>query len=86
MPAGTLIHQPHHRIRHDLVDVRGHVTLRYLGKLRHLDVGWRFRGQRIRLYIVDDHVDVVTEDGELVGEITLDPERDYHPINRAPST
>ena len=40
MPAGTLINQPHHRIRHDVVDVRGHVSLRYLGKLRHLNVGW----------------------------------------------
>ena len=83
MPAGTLINQPHHRIRHDVVDVRGHVTLRYLGKLRHLNVGWGYRGQRIRLYIVDDHVDVVTEDGELVGEITLNPERDYQPIKRS---
>jgi Integrase core domain len=83
MPAGTLINQPHHRIRHDVVDVRGHVTLRYLGKLRHLNVAWGYRGQRIRLYIVDDHVDVVTEDGELVGEIILNAERDYQPIVRS---
>jgi transposase InsO family protein len=82
MPAGSLINQPHHRIRHDVVDNRGHVTLRYLGKLRHLNVGWAHQGQPIRLYIVDDHVDVVTEDGELVGEITLNPDRDYQPIRR----
>lgn len=82
MPAGTLIDQPHHRIRHDVVDVRGHVTLRYLGQLRHLNVGWSYRGQSIRLYVVDDHVDIVTEDGELVGEIILNPERDYQPIIR----
>jgi transposase InsO family protein len=86
MPAGTLIDQPHHRIRHDVVDVRGHVTLRYLGKLRHLNVGWPYRGQPIRLYVVDDHVDVVTEDGELVGEIVLNPDRDYQPIIRNYST
>jgi len=82
MPAGTLINQPHHRIRHDIVDSRGHVTLRYLGKLRHLNVGWHHVGHRIRLYIVDEHVDVVTEDGELVGEIFLNPDRDYQPIIR----
>ena len=82
MPPGSLINQPHHRIRHDVVDMRGHVTLRYLGKLRHLNVGWAFQGQPIRLYIVDDHVDIVTEDGELVGEITLNPDRDYQPIKR----
>jgi transposase InsO family protein len=84
MPAGTLIDQPHHRIRHDVVDVRGHVTLRYLGKLRHLNVGWAYQGQRIRLYIVDEHVDIVTEDGELVGEIILNPDRNYQPIIRPP--
>lgn len=83
MPAGTLIDQPHHRIRFDVVDVRGHVTLRYLGKLRHLNVGWGYRGQPIRLYVVDNHVDIVTEDGELVGEITLNPDRDYQPIIRS---
>jgi hypothetical protein len=86
MPAGTLIDQPHHRIRFDVVDVRGHVTLRYLGKLRHLNVGWGYRGQPIRLYVVDDHVDIVTEDGELVGEITLNPNRDYQPLIRKHST
>ena len=82
MPAGSLINQPHHRIHRDVVDNRGHVTLRYLGKLRHLNVGWTHQGDPIRLYIVDDHVDVVTEDGELVGEITLNPDRDYQPLRR----
>jgi transposase InsO family protein len=83
MPAGTLIDQPHHRIRFDVVDVRGHVTLRYLGKLRHLNVGWAYRGQPIRLYVVDEHVDIVTEDGELVGEVVLNPDRNYQPIIRS---
>ena len=81
-PAGSLINQPHHRIRHDVVDNRGHVTLRYMGHLRHLNVGWAYQGQPIRLHIVDDHVDVVTEDGELIGEITLNADRDYQPITR----
>lgn len=67
-----------------MVDVRGHVTLRYLGRLRHLNIGWAYRGRPIRLYIVDDHVDVVTEEGELVGKIVLNPERDYQPIIRSP--
>ena len=49
--------------------MRGHVTLRYIR-------------QSIRLYVVDDHVDIVTEEGELVGEITLNPDRDYQPIKR----
>lgn len=83
-PQGTLIDQPHHRIRHDVVDVRGLVSLRYLGKLRQLNMGWKYRGERVRLYVVDEHEDIVTEDGELVGEII--PDRDYQPIIRNHST
>lgn len=86
MPAHTLVHEVHYRIRKDIVDSRGHVTLRYLGKLRHLNVGWKYMGQTILLYIIDDHVDVVTPEGELVGEITLNPEKNYQPIVRARPT
>jgi transposase InsO family protein len=75
----TLINQPHWRIRKDTVDVRGHVTLRYLGKLRHLNVGWNYRGQVIHLYVIDDVVTFATEDGEFIGETRLDPNRDYQP-------
>jgi transposase InsO family protein len=75
----TLIHQPHWRIRTDMVDVRGHVTLRYLGKLRHLNVGWSYRGHSIRLYILDDVVTFANEDGEFIGETRIDPNRDYQP-------
>ncbi len=75
----TLIHQPHWRIRKDTVDVRGHVTLRYLGKLRHLNVGWAYRGQEIRLYVLDDVVTFATQDGEFIGETRINPDRDYQP-------
>jgi transposase InsO family protein len=75
----TLIHQPHWRIRTDTVDVRGHVTLRYLGQLRHLNVGWAYRGHSIRLHILDDVVTFATEDGEFIGETRIDPNRDYQP-------
>jgi transposase InsO family protein len=75
----TLINDPHWRIRKDTVDVRGHVTLRYLGKLRHLNVGWSYRGQVVHLYVLDDVVTFATEDGEFIGETRLDPNRDYQP-------
>jgi hypothetical protein len=77
--ANTLIHQPHWRIRTDIVDVRGHVTLRYLGKMRHLNVGWKYRDQPIRLFVLDDVVTFATEDGEFIGETRIDPNRDYQP-------
>jgi hypothetical protein len=75
----TLIHQPHWRNRTDTVDVRGHVCLRYLGQQRHLNVGWKYRGQAIRLYVLDDVVTFATEDGELIGETRIDPNRGYQP-------
>ena len=77
--AHTLINDPHWRIRKDVVDVRGHVSLRYLGKMRHLNVGWAYRGQPIHLYVLDDVVTFATEDGEFIGETRLDPNRDYQP-------
>jgi transposase InsO family protein len=75
----TLINLPHWRIRSDTVDVRGHVCLRYLGRQRHFNVGWKYRGQPIRFYVLDDVVTFVTEDGELIGETKIDPNRDYQP-------
>lgn len=77
--AHTLIYQPHWRIRTDRVDQRGHVTLRYLGKLRHLNVGWKYRGEVVKLYVLDDLVTFATEDGEFIGETRIDPDRDYQP-------
>ena len=75
----TLIYEPHWRVREDVVDVRGHVTLRYLGKIRHLNVGWSYRGQAIRLFILDDVVTFATKDGDFIGETKIDPNRDYQP-------
>jgi len=75
----TLIHQPHWRIRTDKVDQRGHVSLRYLGKLRHLNVGWKYRGEVIKLYVLDDLVTFATEDDEFIGVTRINPNRDYEP-------
>ena len=55
------------------------MTLRYLGKLRHLNVGWAYRGQEIRLYVLDDVVTFATQDGEFIGETIINPDRDYQP-------
>lgn len=78
-PAHTLINQPDWRIRTDRVDVRGHVTLRYLGRLRHLNVGWAYRGRVVKFHVLDDLVTFATEDGEFIGETRIDPTRDYQP-------
>jgi transposase InsO family protein len=77
-PAAT-----HFRVRQDKVDGDGRVTLRYLSRLRHIYVGRTYRRERVRLLVADAHVRVVHEDGRLLGELTLDAQRDYQPMRRA---
>jgi transposase InsO family protein len=67
----------HFRVRQDKVDRFGRVTLRYLGRLRHIGLGTAYKNRPVRLLVAGDHVRVVTEEGTLLRELTLDPTRDY---------
>ncbi len=67
----------HVRVRHDTVDRHGKVTLRYDSRLHHIGLGARHRGKTIVLFVADRDVRVVTEDGELLRHLVLDPSRDY---------
>ena len=58
------------------------VSPRYLSQLRHIYVGRAHRGERIRLLIAGTDVRIVREDGQLLGQTTLDPERNYQPLRR----
>jgi len=69
-----------HRVRHDKVDRFGKLTLRYLGRLRHIPVGAAHKNRKVRLLIAGADVRVVTEDGELIRALTLDPTRSYQPL------
>jgi transposase InsO family protein len=81
-PPGSLIDKPHHRIRFDVVDKSGKVSLRHHSKMLHIGVGHPFKGQRVRLYIVDNYVRVISDDGEFLGELTINPERDYQAMKK----
>lgn len=70
----------HFRVRKDKVDRFGRVTLRYLGRLRHIGLGMAYKDRSIRLLVAGDHVRVVTEEGTLLRQLTLDPSRDYQRI------
>jgi hypothetical protein len=67
----------HFRTRRDVVDTAGKVTLRHNSKLHHIGLGRRWAGTKILLLVQDLSVRIITEDGELVRELTLDPTRDY---------
>lgn len=76
-----------YRVRHDRIDGHGTVTLRYLSRLHHIRVGAAHKGVVVRLLVAGTDVRVVTEDGRLLRALTIDPNRDYQPLNgRWPST
>jgi transposase InsO family protein len=70
---------PHHRVRRDKVDIVGRITLRHDSKLHHIGIGRRLAGTRVIALVDGLHVRVLTEDGELLRDLMLDPSRDYQP-------
>lgn len=70
----------HFRVRRDRVDKIGRVTLRYDSRLHHIGLGRRHCGKRVLILVADLEVRVITEDGELLRSLTLDPTRDYQPL------
>src|SRR5262249_29115726 len=70
-PTSTL------RLRRDPVDLDGKLTIRYAGQLRHLGVGRRHAGTRIRMLINDREIRVLNYAGQLLGDYTIDPTRNY---------
>jgi transposase InsO family protein len=69
-----------HRVRRDKIDSTGKVTLRYLGKLHHIPVGTAHKNRKVRLLVAGPDVRIITDDGELIRALTLDPTRIYHPL------
>ena len=67
------------RVRHDVVDSQGKVTLRYKSKLHHIGMGRARKGTRIVLLVAGRHVRIITTDGELLRDFELDPSRDFQP-------
>ena len=72
----------HHRVRQDRIDKPGCVTLRYRSKLLHIGVGRVHAGVRVLLLVNDLDVRVITEDGELLRHLTLDPTKVYQATGR----
>lgn len=71
-----------YRVRRDKLDGSGRVTVRYLGRLRHVYVSYRLRGHPVTLLVAGAHLRAVAEDGSILREITLDPTRNYQGISQ----
>jgi hypothetical protein len=74
----------HFRVRQDKVDKDGRVTLRHESRLHHIGIGRAHKGRPIKLLIADRNIRIIDpETGELLRALTLDPTRDYQPLNQA---
>jgi hypothetical protein len=75
----------HWRVRHDLVDSSGKVTLRHNGRLHHIGLGRTQARTPIVLLVADLDIHVIhATTGELLRHLTFDPTRDYQPTGRPP--
>lgn len=71
------------RIRYDIIDQAGKVTLRRGGKLHHIGIGRQHKATAIVMIINNLDIRVInTQTGELLRHLTLDPNRDYQPQNQ----
>lgn len=73
----------HFRVRRDKVDITGTITLRHNSRLHHIGLGRRLIGTRVLVLVADLDVRVLSEQGELIRRLTLDPTRDYQPHGRS---
>ena len=80
LPGNSRDTETHDRIRQDRIDKTGAVTLRVNGKLHHIGVGRTHARTHVILLVQDLEVRIVNAiTGELLRELTIDPERDYQP-------
>jgi transposase InsO family protein len=72
----------HYRLRRDRLDKAGKVSIRYQSRLRHIGVGRAYAGTRVLLLVAERDVRVLTEDGELLGWVRIDPAKGYQPLQK----
>jgi transposase InsO family protein len=80
LPGPSRDADSHDRVRHDRVDKSGTVTLRVAGQLRHIGIGRTHTGTHVILLVQDLDIRVVNAvTGELLRDLTIDPDKDYQP-------
>ncbi|HEY4314316.1 MAG TPA: IS481 family transposase [Actinomycetes bacterium] len=85
LPGPSRDPDSHDRVRHDRIDTTGVVTLRVAGRLHHIGIGRTHARTHVILLVHDLHIRIVNAaTGELLRELTLDPNRDYQPTGRPP--
>lgn len=78
-PTGYLI-PAHCRVRTDVIDAAGVITIRYNSHLHHIGLGKRRTGTKVTVLIDDLDIRVLDRTtGQLIRKLILDPTRDYQP-------
>jgi hypothetical protein len=73
----------HDRVRTDKIWAVGTVTLRHAGKLHHIGVGRKHAGTEVLILTQDLRIRISSKaTGELLRELTLDPDHDYQPTGK----
>ena len=80
-PTGPRIDATGYRVRHDKLDRKGTVTLRHHGRLHHIPAGRPYRGRRVILLITGRDIQIPGPSGARLRRLTLDPAKDYQPLN-----
>jgi hypothetical protein len=72
-----------YRVRRDKLDGEGRVSIRYLGRLRHIYVSYKLKRRPVTLLVAGPNVRVIAEEGSILRDLTLDPSRNYQPVSQA---
>jgi transposase InsO family protein len=79
-PTGSSQAEPQARVRRDVVDSDGKLTLRHAGRLHHIGVGRTHARTPILMLINGLQIRIIhATTGELIRELTLNPTVDYQP-------
>ena len=73
VPTGTPFDDAHYRVRHDIVDQFGKLTLRHASRLHHIGIGRRHARRPVLVLVKDLHVRVTTTEAR--ERATMSPRR-----------
>jgi transposase InsO family protein len=77
LPSGSGV-RGHFRLRYDVTDSQGAITLRRAGRLHHLKIGAAFARRRVLAIVDEQQVTVVALDtGEILSTHLIEPDRRY---------
>jgi transposase InsO family protein len=80
IPSATAQAEPHPRVRRDVVDTGGTLTLRHNGRLHHIGVGRTHARTPVLMLINGLDIRIIhATTGQIIRELILNPDIDYQP-------